>query len=271
MTEIPMEKLVDRIKKMHAKAESAKALGNEAEAFAFASAVSKLLLKHNLEMTDVQAAAAEKEDPVKAHYFDPRTFGLPRKKRREHWSELLARIVADAHMCGILPVNKSNMIMLIGTRSNRQACEFMLVFLTRYAVEHSEKDYVRYFYECRDQGDVTKARGYKAGWLLGFVTRLAMRYKADKQEVIKEVQQVNPHALVRLKHQLVKIQEVTDILSDRIAPTPRGRDLDKDGSGRGIADGMDHGDRVQLKGAGLHQPKGKKQVGPGQGMLGSGS
>src|SRR4051812_44988051 len=119
-----MDKLVDRIKKMHAKAESAKQLGNEAEAFAFASAVQKLLLKHNLEMTDVEAALAAKEDPVKAHYFYPETFGLPKRRSRVQWSELLARIVADAHMCGILPVRASNEFMIIGTRQNRQACEF---------------------------------------------------------------------------------------------------------------------------------------------------
>lgn len=267
---VDMGKLVDRIKKMHAKAESAKQLGNEAEAFAFASAVQKLLLKHNLEMSEVEAAAAEKEDPIKAHYFDPRAFGLPRKRRREHWSELLARIVADAHMCGILPVHRSNEILLIGTRQNRQACEFMLVFLTRYAIEHSEKDYVRYFYQCKDDGDVTMARGYKAAWLMGFVTRLAARYKADKQEVIKEVQQVNPYALVRLKHQMVKIDGIRDSLSDKKGPAPQGRDLSKDGSGAGFVDGAKHGDQVQLKGMGLHQPKGAPQVGPGQKLLGGG-
>lgn len=271
MTDIPMEKLIDRIKKMHAKAESAKALGNEAEAFAFASAVSKLLLRHNLEMTDVEAAIQEQEDPVKAHYFDPTVFGLPKKKSRVLWSELLAAVVAEAHMCGILPVHKTNTFMIIGTRQNRQACEFMIVFLTRYAVEHSEKDYVRYFYECKALGDVRQARGYKAGWLMGFCTRLSMRYKADKKQILAEVQIKNPHALMRLQHQLVKVAEVTDILATKTVRKPQGRDLDKDGSSRGIEDGMEHGDRVQLKGAGIHQPAGKKQVGRGQGMLGSGS
>lgn len=269
MTDIPMDKLVDRIRKMHAKAESAKQLGNEAEAFAFASAVSKLLLKHNLEMTDVEAAIQEQQDPVKAHYFRPDDFGLPKKKTRVLWSELLAHVVADAHMCGILPVHKSNQILIIGSRSNRQACEFMIVFLTRYAIEHSEKDYVKEFYRCLNAGDVKQARGYKAGWLMGFVTRLATRYRADMKQVVAEVQVKNPHALVRLKHQLAQIKEVKDAVSEPSRP-PQGR-RDGEGTDRGVADGMRHGDQVQLKGMGIHQPKGSKQVGPGQGMLGSGS
>jgi phosphoribosyl-ATP pyrophosphohydrolase len=270
MTDIPMEKLVDRIKKMHAKAESAKALGNEAEAFAFASAVSKLLLKHNLEMTDVEAALAMKEDPVKAHYFRPEVFGFKRKKTRVLWSELLAHVVADAHMCGILPCHASNELMIIGTRQNRQACEFMIVFLTRYAEEHAEKDYVTYFYRMKYEGDVTKARGYKAGWLMGFVSRLAERYKADKMQVIKEAEQVNPYALVRLKDQLVKVNEVIDVLATGKGKPPKQRALDE-GSSAGVEHGMAHGDKVQLKGMGIHRPKGSKGLGPGQGMLGSGS
>ena len=238
MTEIPMEKLVDRIKKMHAKAESAKQLGNEAEAFAFASAVQKLLLKHNLEMTDIEAALEAQHDPVQGHYFHPQAFGLPFKKSRVLWSELLGHVIADAHMCGILPVHRSNTFMIIGTRSNRQACEFMTVFLTRYAIEHSEKDYVRYFYQCKADGDVTMARGYKSGWLMGFVARLAERYKQDKAQIIKEVELVNPFALVRLKDQMVKVQEVTDILTTGKGAAPRQRQAG-DGTAQGVQDGAD--------------------------------
>jgi phosphoribosyl-ATP pyrophosphohydrolase len=265
-----MEKLLDRIKKMHAKAESAKQLGNEAEAFAFASAVQKLLLKHNLEMTDVEAALEAQHDPVKAHYFHPQAFGLPFKKGRVLWSELLAHVVADAHMCGILPVHRTNTFMIIGTRSNRQACEFMTVFLTRYAIEHSEKDYVRYFYECKAGGDVKLARGYKAGWLMGFVTRLAERYKQDKAAVVKEAEKVNPYAMVRLKDQMVKVAEVRDILVTGKGAAPRMREPG-DGTAAGVEDGAGHGDKVQLKGMGIGQPKGSKQVGSGQGLLGSGN
>lgn len=271
---IDMNILVERIKKMHAKAESAKQLGNEAEAFAFASAVQKLLLKHNLEMTDVEAALAAKEDPVKAHYFDPEVFGLkaPKKRRPQLWSELLTRIVADAHLCGILHVYKSSQFLIIGTRQNRQACEFMIVFLMRYAEQHSEQDYVRYFYQCKAEGDVTKAQGYKAAWLLGFVSRLAERYKKDQAEVIKEVEQVNPHALIRLKNQMVVVNEVRGKLADGPKRSEqKAPDMFKDGSGAGLADGMKHGDQVQLKGMGLHQPKSDRQVGPGQKLLGGGS
>lgn len=270
MTDIPMDKLMDRIKKMHAKAESAKQLGNEAEALTFASAVQKLLLKHNLEMTDVEAAVQEQQDPIKAHYFNPEAFGLPRKRSRVLWSELLAYVVADAHMCGVLPVHRTNTFLIIGSRQNRQACEYMIVFLTRYAIEHSEKDYVKYFYKCLNEGDVKQARGYKSGWLMGFVSRLAARYKADKAAVVKEAEAKNPHAMIRLNMQLTKVNEVRDVLSDKDGRPPKMREPG-DGTNAGVEHGAEHGDKVQLKGMGIGQPKGSRQVGPGQGLLGSGS
>lgn len=261
------EKLIDRIRKMHAKAESAKQLGLEAEALAFASAVQKLLLKHNLEMSEVEAAAADKEDPVKAHWFYPQEFGFKAKKQRILWSEILARAIAKAHLCDMLPLEKSNTLFLIGTRQNRQAAEFMIVFLTRYAEEHSEKDYVRYFYECKAQGDVTLARGYKAGWLMGFVKRVAERYEKDMKVVVAEAKSHNPYAMVRLTGMLAKVSEIREAAATGAGPGPRTPKLG-DGSGEGIRQGMDHGDKVQLRGMGIHQPQGKPQVGPGQKLLG---
>ena len=140
--------LLERIRKMHAKAESAKQLGNEAEAFTFASAVQKLLLKHDLTMSGVEALAAEQNDPIKMHEYDPATYGFKRTRTRVAWTQNLAKVIAKAHGCEVIPIIRSNKLMLVGTREHRQVCEFKLVTLTRYAQEHSEKDYVKFFYEC---------------------------------------------------------------------------------------------------------------------------
>jgi hypothetical protein len=48
------EKILDKLGKIKAHMESAQEIGNEAEAQAFAAMLQSLLLKHKLEMTDIQ-------------------------------------------------------------------------------------------------------------------------------------------------------------------------------------------------------------------------
>src|SRR5207249_4172911 len=47
----------------------------------------------------------------------------------------------------------------------------------------ADKEYVRYFYECKDKGDVTRARGYRHGFLLGFIHRIAQRFDEEKRKM----------------------------------------------------------------------------------------
>ena len=48
------EKLIDKLKKIKAHADSAEKIGNEEEAYAFAAMLQKLLAKHNLDMSQIE-------------------------------------------------------------------------------------------------------------------------------------------------------------------------------------------------------------------------
>ena len=58
------DKMIDRIQKLLAHADSAKKLGNEEEAQAFAAKVNELLLKHKLSMSSVEVAAQDADDAM---------------------------------------------------------------------------------------------------------------------------------------------------------------------------------------------------------------
>jgi hypothetical protein len=60
------EKIIDKIKKLAAKAESAKEIGNIEEAAIFSAKVSELLTQHNLDMASLQT---EEEQPVSGEKF----------------------------------------------------------------------------------------------------------------------------------------------------------------------------------------------------------
>jgi len=58
------EKILEKLGKIKAHMESAKEIGNEEEAQAFAAMLQNLLLKHKLEMTDVQYAREMQDEPI---------------------------------------------------------------------------------------------------------------------------------------------------------------------------------------------------------------
>ena len=179
MTDIA--KILDKIKKLYMKAESCREIGSDLEAQTFAEAVNRLLNEHRLEMTDIQFEEERKSEPVDQHYVDWQD--IPVRKTRVLWIERLASLIARAHTCRIMVVPRSSRIVLVGSESNRQIAEYLLVTLVRSAEKIATLEYNAFFYKCRDEGDVTRCRGYRAAFLLGFVDRIGARFEEEKKRM----------------------------------------------------------------------------------------
>lgn len=197
------EKIIDKIRKLHAKAESCEKIGSQEEAEAFAGMVNQLLLKHNLSMSEVDWDKREDTDPICQVWVDFKSQGIASKKARQQWSEHLAGIIARAHFCKILISTGSNRICLIGHKSDREIAEYLFVTMYKLAEKMAEKEYVKYFYECRDNGDVTEARGFKSAWLHGFVLGLSKRFDAERNAAAPS----GSTALVRLNRALIEVND----------------------------------------------------------------
>ena len=201
-----------RIQKLLAKADSLKQLGNEAEAMAFLDGANKLLMKHKLEMSDIDLKLRDQEDPVKMHYVNPGDLGLKSKKAQILWENALVKATAEAYFCRIIVVEKSNHFWLVGRREDRAIAEFMIVTLIRFAEQEADRAYVKYFYECKDKGDVTLARGYRSNFLLGFTDRVVGRFKDEFKQAEKEGGQ---HAIVRIQQERKATQDFMDQLRQK--------------------------------------------------------
>jgi hypothetical protein len=197
------EKVIDKIRKLHAKAESCDKIGNQEEAEVFAAAVNRLLLKHNLSMSEVEWEKREVDDKIEKVWVDFEAVGIKAKKARQEWSEQLGMIIARAHFCKILIRHGTNHLCFVGHHSDREVAEYLFVAMYRLAEQMSERAYVKYFYECRAQGDVSRARGFRSGWLTGFIRGLSTRFENER----KIVAPTGSTALVRIDRSLVKIEE----------------------------------------------------------------
>lgn len=183
------DSIVERIKKLSAHADSAAKIGSQAEAEAFAAKVSSLLLEYNLSLSDIPVDERP-DDRIDRTHFDPLAYGLKAKKSRVLWQEQLAVIIAEANFCRVFVSVGRNSVSFIGKAHNRDVVVWLYSQLVAGIEATADKEYVRFFYKCRDEGDVTKARGYRGSFLLGCVTAIASRLKKDRLALLD----INPSA-----------------------------------------------------------------------------
>jgi hypothetical protein len=199
--ETDRDKVIDKVIKLHAHAESAKALGNEEEAEAFAAKVQELLTAYKLSQSDLRDKSKVVEEPINVTKvrFDNRTGS------RVAWSEHLAGIVCPAYYCKFFVLTGTNALGVIGQETDRQVCCFMLVTLARLIVKIANKENRAYRIRiCRTHPDgdpVTgkippECHGFKADFIAGFLKRL---YERFQEEINPKTPNANTQAIVLVR------------------------------------------------------------------------
>lgn len=173
------EKILDRLRKLNAMAESAAELGNEHEAQAFAAKVQELLTAYKLSRADIGSSAA-KDEPINITYVSWSDLNLEPRRVRVGWTERLGYFVAEAYYCDFIICGwGGNIGMLVGAETDRKIAVYMYVTLGRFLQILVEKEYAAAWKRCAAAGDVTLCRGFKAGFTFGFLTRLKERFDEE--------------------------------------------------------------------------------------------
>lgn len=131
MNETVNDSVIEKIRKLIAHADSARAIGSLAEAEAFGAKVSELLAKHKLEMSDVEFAAVKETDPIARQYVHPREGGYRKVAVRQWWRESLGSTIARAHFCRILVYEKHNGLTFVGRGADRAVAVHLFIVLGR--------------------------------------------------------------------------------------------------------------------------------------------
>lgn len=245
-----MTDIKEKLLKIRNHMESAEKIGNIAEAEAFAAMMQKLMDKHMISLTDLEYQESKTEEIIERD-LDQKKYGIPRKNVRVEWQETLASIIAKAHNCAILVRSRSNLITFVGTKSDVDVAEYMFVTMSRLAETFAQKAYVKFFYECRDDGDVTMARGYKASFLRGFLVRLQQRLRETREETIREAANSST-AMVRISQALARVNTYLNDPKFKSIPAAQGR---RTGNRDGYHDGIAAANRVNLGGKAVQTSK----------------
>lgn len=253
-------KLLERIKKLHNHAESAKQLGNEAEAAAFAAKVQELMAEHKLSFSHLTAVQQDAQDPLDREYVRPE--GGPMKMKAVAWQLDLAKVLATNFGCYMVRSTGSADIILVGRDSDRAVAAYMITMLTMFAIKTHNTELRRARREAYVEGDGLGARGFGAAFYSAFVATLRMRFAAQRKTVEeakgkgmalvlidKAVEEADAHA-----HKTMKL---------RMTAAPQGR---ADGNDMGRAAGARAGKAADISGLNSNRVGGgRRALGKGEG------
>lgn len=232
----PHEKILDRIRKLHAKAVSAKQMGSSAEAEAFSAKVSQMLAEHRLNLSDLEMTEMERQEPVAEGLVNT---GMGRK--RVAWVENLVGTVARAHFCRILVVSGSSTYYIVGRKSDREVVEWMVSWLIPWVWDKSFKEMHAARKREKAAGNFYGARGFRISYLNGFVSRLGERFREMRAQVETEARAGGKGtALIRLNN---ADQAVASYVAEKYTKTAssvgqRTRNASGFAAGRKAADGV---------------------------------
>lgn len=199
------ERILDKLAKMQACRDGEAKLGNIEASEAFAAAINRMLLEH--ELTEDQIPGTEKDDPVVQVLVDLRKWGIDRARTRIDWQERLAGIVAHYNLCQHLIAKGSNLIWFVGTASHVAVAEYIYGMLVpaaeKMAVSERRKHWVA---TGKLRGAQNPTLGYREAWLASFVRRIDERLYAMRKEVVQTTGDSST-ALIRLDQTLVRVKD----------------------------------------------------------------
>lgn len=250
-------KLLDRIRKLWAKAESLKAMGPEYEheALTFAANAQKMLNKYKLSLDDLAMSEMQRDEPV-----DEEALNRAGKKRVEDWARSLAHVVARAHFCRAIMEKGSDRIWLVGRETDRKVAMYVLTILLRAADQLSDKAARAFRKQQRSEVGATTSdnKNYRRAWLSGFVERVAERYREEEMKLEREQQQSAGTSLVLVKkNALAQVDSFVDANVQLVAPRrPRrsssgGRSIGENSRDAGRDAGRAAANTVNIRGTGL--------------------
>lgn len=204
------DKILDTIKKLIKHEESARKIGSTNEAEMFAAKVHELLVKHNLELKDINLNEQEK-NPVSEIL---RSFGNMDEKTFQK-AGMLINLLAQTHFCMAVRIMNSHNIRIIGRPENVAVCSEIFSFLFGAMRSLTHKQYAVY----RASNGPQSKEKFELGFTFGFCTAIAERLRKQMQTSEVTAIVLRDESLIKdylnkkgtiIKHQNVKAQRFSN-------------------------------------------------------------
>lgn len=230
----PTEKVLDTLRKLIEHSRSAHSIGNVAEAEAFAAKAAELLLRHKLNMTDVEFAQAEQDEPPIKEVLKHADLGTTHADGDATWTGVLLRAVAEANFCrsirmpGYRALGLHAYDVLVGRKSDCESAKALFGYLCESCVDAARNAATHQRW--RATVDVTEhfgtRRTFISGFKVGFAQAIYRRLERKRAELKAGASE---QALVRIDQMERRVEEKVRELYPEAREGPRRLTADQDG------------------------------------------
>ena len=183
--EADLKKIHDKINKLIRLEEGAREIGSMEEAANAAAQVQKLLLKYNLDRSQIEPEKQKENIANKEIHIDKR-HGF--KKTESDWMLVLANIISVNNMCRLVLTNRSTMsnegiirLVIFGEKGTIEQVEyFIFQMILRIKSMRSSA------YKERIKTSPTKKNSYYRSYSRACTEEISLKFREMKEEVEKE-------------------------------------------------------------------------------------
>lgn len=203
-------KVLDKLKKLKAHAQSAHEIKSQEEAAAFANMVQTMIVKHNIEQSELDAFELEEElqmNPMKE--IGLKWEFLSKHRQRKAWLENLGMYVAHAHFCEVLIGQGRFALFFVGREAQAEMAVEVFTQLAKTAEKLAQAEYFKHYHEVRGNDAYASIKGFKPAFLQSFVERLGTRYR-QKMESLQNDISASAGAMVLFKSEMQLLKEFID-------------------------------------------------------------
>jgi hypothetical protein len=247
---------MEKLRKLIAHEESARSMGSQAEAEAFAGRIAEMLTKHKLERSDVEVQA-ETAEPIGKDTVKPEDFGGKAPTSRTKavaWQVSLAQGVCSATGCGLLWSTYSGGAVFCGKQADRESAKSLYCYMAGLAIDQAWKNgqkekptiirEVKQMWGETSFGHQSQAmKVWRESYLTGFAHAVASRLRETVEQELKQAE--GSMALVHVR----KDRAAVEALVHNTSSGKKGCDVgSRFGGMNGDAymKGQDHGQKVAL-------------------------
>lgn len=202
---VATEKIIDKLQKLIKQEQSARQIGNIAEAEAFATKIQEFLLNYQLSMSDIQIEYEAKNEEVDQEEIHPRDIGQQLGFGNIAWQVILLKNIAVSNNCKNIVSRNSNVQYVVGMNTDRQIVITLYAYFVRLAQDicNSQFEAHKLTWEYPSQESTGKKRSYtliwKKSWLEGFSYAVGARLYAAYRKAIEEVEENQHQGLIHLR------------------------------------------------------------------------
>ena len=256
--------IIEKLQKLIAHERSARSIGNQEEAEAFAERIQELLTKHKLEMSEIDFKTRETGEPVDWERVSGDELAGS-KVTQVWWRAHLANAIARVNSCEMVLGATNTSFFFVGRTSDRHASKIFYIYLVELAEELSSKDSDRE----QDQQKIAFCRTsclssvlwrewlddpwtknkfshwmqeYRKSWKNGFGESVGRRLKERYEAELAKNADVASGAIVHIKRDTLAVQDALKGKIKEKTQAVRSKNVNGDGYTRG----RNVGDAVNL-------------------------